>query len=157
MRKLVISQTTAETFEEFGVVLSCKSKTPEFSDERFSWWEKVAVLKGIDPISLNILEAKQREFTVNELEFHRNTPEAIIPLRDEGIVLVLAPAGELDESKIKAFRVESGHGVVLHAGVRHAIPYPMQGNVPCLIMFKDSTGADDLTIEPLSQTREIVV
>ncbi len=157
MKTLMISQVTAETFKEFGVVISNKDKMPDSSDERFSWWERVVVFKDIDPISLNILEAKQREFTVDEVEFHRNTPEAIIPLDSGGIVLVVAPAGELDESKLRAFGIESGYGVVLNPGVRHAIPYPLQGNVDCLILFKDATGAEDLTIESLCETWQISV
>ncbi|MGE5606930.1 MAG: ureidoglycolate lyase, partial [Bacteroidota bacterium] len=115
------------------------------------------IFKGIDRISINILEAKKRDFQIDKLEYHVNTPEAIIPLAGDEVILVVAPAGKLDESKIKAFRIKSGNGVFLNSGVRHFIPYPFKKNINCLVIFKDVTGEDDLTFDQLAESYQILI
>lgn len=150
-KKLNVLPLERENFKEFGAIIAGDHKSPDGGDENFNWWERLGLFKGIEPVSLNILEAKIRDRKIAKLEFHRETPEAIIPLGGEDVILVVAPAGPFDESKMKAFRVESGKGVILAPGVRHSIPYPTTKNVNCLIVFKDATGVNDLTFDQLSE------
>ena len=157
VRKLEVLKLTPESFIEFGQVITTENIQPDGGDENFAWWERVSSFENIDSISVNILQCKKREFKVDKLEYHKETPEAIIPLAGEHIILVVATAGELDESRIKAFSVDTGIGVVLNVGVRHFIPYPINKNVNCVIIFKDATGGNDLILEELSESYEITV
>ena len=56
--------------------------------------------------------------------------------------LIVAPAEKLDENRIEAFLVKGSDGVILDKGVRHFIPYPVDSNADCIIVFKQGTGAN---------------
>lgn len=154
-KKLKVSMLTQENFKEFGRIISGENRTPDGGDENFNWWEKLSAFENIGTVSINVLEAKKRALRVEKLEHHQQTPEVVIPLGGQGVIVIVAPAGELDESQIKAFYLDAGKGIVLNTGVRHFIPYPVEKNVHCAIIFKDATGANDLIFERLSEVYEI--
>jgi ureidoglycolate lyase len=155
-KKLQILELTKENFKEFGTVITSEGRTPDAGDDNFNWFEKLGVFENMDTVSVNILECKQREMKVDKLEFHIETPEAIIPMGGVDVIAVVAPAGELDESRMKAFHIPGDKGVVLNTGVRHFIPYPLVGNANCIIVFKHGTGANDLVMEQLSDEYQLV-
>lgn len=155
-KKLVVEELTQESFKDFGVIISAENKAPNAEDDNFGWWEGLAGFTGIADVSINVLRAKKREFKVDKLEYHKETPEAVIPIGGKAAVLVVAPAGVLDEGKIKAFYLDGSKSVLLDNGVRHFIPYPIDGDADCVVVFKGSTGANDLIMEQLSDTYEIV-
>lgn len=155
IKKLQVMELTQENFKEFGTVITSEEKSADAGDENFGWWEKLGLFEGINQVSVNILECKKREFIVDKLEFHKETPEAVIPMGGEAVIAVVAPAGELDESKMKAFFIPGNKGIMLNVGVRHFIPYPLNGNVNCVIVFKHATGANDLIFESLSEPYEL--
>lgn len=154
-KKLEVLELTAENFKEFGQVITSEGRTSDGGDENYEWYERLSAFENIDDVSVNILKCKKREFKIDKLEVHQQTPEAVIGLAGEPVIAVFAPAGELDESKIKAFRIDGNKGVVLNIGVRHFIPYPINKDVDCIIIFKHATGANDLVFENLSETYEI--
>ncbi len=92
---------------------------------------------------------------LTKMEHHTETPELVVPMNGEGVVVVVAPEGEMAEDEIKAFYLEKGKGVILNTGVRHFIPYPTGDNTDCLIVFKNATGANDLVWEDLTDTVQI--
>lgn len=155
MRQIAVTVATPENFKAFGALLSNENKQPDGGDENYHWWERLALLEGIETASINILEAQKREMRITKLEYHRNTPEVIVPLGGGAVILVVAPQGDLAEDRIEAFKIESGKGVILNPGVRHFIPYPLEENVNCLIIFKDATGSTDLIFDPLSEAYQI--
>ena len=154
-KKLKVSELTRESFKEFGQILSNEGISPDGGDENFGWYEKLGAFEGIDTISLNILECKKRDMKIDKLEYHVETSEAIIPMGAEEIVVVTAPAGDFDESKIKAFLLDGTKGIMFNKGVRHFIPYPVYKDVNCVVVFKHATGANDLIFDQLSETYEI--
>jgi ureidoglycolate lyase len=149
-KRLQILELTKESFKEFGEVITTEGRTPDAGDENFNWFEKLGAYEGMDTVSVNILECKQREMKVDKLEVHVKTPEAVIPMGGVDVIAVVAPAGELDESRMKAFHIPGDKGIVLNTGVRHFIPYPLTGNANCIIVFRHGTGANDLVMEQLS-------
>jgi len=155
-KKLEVLKLTEENFKEFGSIISSEGRRPDAGDESFNWFEKLGALEGIDTVSINILECKQREMKIDKIEVHRQTPEAIIPLGGKPVIAVVAPAGDFDESKMKAFLIDGDRGIMLNTGVRHFIPYPVDGNVNCIIVFRHGTGANDLVFDQLSDTYDIV-
>ncbi|MCX8130604.1 MAG: ureidoglycolate lyase [Clostridia bacterium] len=154
-KSIEIIELTPENFREFGQVISTEGKAPDAGDANFNWFEKLAAFNNIKEVSVNILECKKRELIIDRLEVHKETPEVVIPLGGEDVIAVVAPAGEMDESRIKAFRIPGSKGIVLNIGVRHFIPYPLKGNVNCVIIFKHATGANDLVFEMLSEVYKI--
>lgn len=155
--RIQVTDLTDANFKEFGQIITNDGKTPNADNDEFSWWEKLGAIEGIELIDINILKCKQREMKVDKLEIHKQSPEVIIPLGGKEVLVILAPAGELDEKKIKAFKVGNGKGIVLKRGVYHYIPYPTDGDTDCLIIFKRSTGINDLEFKQLSEEYEIVL
>jgi ureidoglycolate lyase len=154
-KRLEVLELTQESFKEFGSVIAIESKTPDACEESFNWYEKYGAFENMDMVSVNILECKKRDYKIDKLEVHKQTSEAVIPLGGEDTIAVFAPSGDLDESKIKAFRIPGDKGVVLNVGVRHFIPYPAgDKNVNCIIVFKHGTGANDLVFDHLSEVYE---
>jgi ureidoglycolate lyase len=154
-KNLEVLELTPESFKEFGSVIAIENRTPDGCDENFNWYEKYGVFENMDMVSVNLLECKKRDFKIDKLEVHKQTAEAVIPLGGEDTIAVFAPAGEMDESKIKVFRIPGDKGVVLNVGVRHFIPYPIgDKNANCIIVFKHGTGANDLVFDHLSEVYE---
>lgn len=155
-KRLQILDLTRESFKEFGEVITSEGRTPDAGDENFNWFEKLAAYEDMGTVSVNILECKQREMKIDKLEVHKATPEAVIPMGGADVIAVVAPAGELDESRIKAFLIPGDKGIVLNTGVRHFIPYPLSGNANCIVVFKHGTGANDLVMEQLSEEYQLI-
>lgn len=152
-KKLEILELTEENFKEFGQIISTEGRAADGGDENFGWYEKLGFFENINEVSINILECKKRARILDKMEYHNETPEAVIPMGGEEVIAAFAPAGELEESKIKAFRIPGYKGVMVNIGVRHFIPHPTgDKNVNCLIIFKHATGANDLILETLSET-----
>ncbi len=156
MKDLKVKKMTEENFKDYGVILSADYHLQAGGDENFGWWENLAVFKGIEKISVNLLEAKQREMIADTLEYHNDTEEAVIPLGGEDQIIVVAKKGVLSEDEIEAFYLEGNKGIVLHKGVRHFIPYPVKGNVTNIIIFKEHTGANDLILEKLENQYKLI-
>lgn len=157
MKKIKIQELTEENFKDFGQIIKIEGRKADGGDENFAWYEKLGLFEGIDKVSINILTAKKRELIIDKLEYHKETPEAIIPLGGNTVIALVAPEGKLDESKIKAFIIKANEGIILNPGVRHFIPYPLNVDTNCLIIFKHATGANDLILENLSQNYEIEI
>ncbi len=155
-KRLQILGLSKESFKEFGEVIATEGRTPVAGDDNFNWFEGLGVYEGMDNVSVNILECKQRQMKIDKLESHLRTPEAIIPMGGVDVIAVVAPAGELDESRMKAFLIPGDKGVVLNSGVRHFIPYPLVGNANCIIVFRHGTGANDMLVEQLSDDYQLV-
>ncbi|MDF2614413.1 MAG: Ureidoglycolate hydrolase [Clostridia bacterium] len=156
MKNLQVKKLTQDNFKEYGVILSTDYFEQNGGDSNFGWWENLAVFEGIDRVSVNILRAKTRELIVEKLEYHNDTEEAVIPLGGKDQIIVVAKKGVLIEDEIEAFYLEGTKGVVLNKGVRHFIPYPVEGDVDNLIIFKDQTGANDLILEELQDKYKLV-
>lgn len=154
-KKIEILELTNESFKEFGQVITNENREPDAGDENYSWWERLGAFEGIDNISINILGCKKRELKIEKLEAHKETPEAIIPLGGKDVIVVVAPAGKLDENKIKAFRIPGSKGIILNTGAYHFIPYPTEEDTNCIVIFKHATGANDMILEQLSEAYNI--
>lgn len=156
MKSLKVTDLTRESFKEFGQLVSTEGLNSDGGDENFGWYEKLGAFTGMDVVSVNILECRKREMKLERLEYHSQTEEAVFPLGGEDTVIVAAPAGKFDESKLKAFRMKGSQGVILYKGSRHFIPYPIgKNNVKCIVVFKHATGANDLTFDELSESYKI--
>lgn len=154
-KTIKVSALTKENFAQFGEIISREVKTSDASDANFSWWDGLSHFNQIGKVSVNILEAKKRAMVIDKLEVHEETPELVVPMNGKGVVFAVAPKGQLDESQIAAFYLEAGKGVMLDVGVRHFIPYPVEADTDCLIVFKDATGDNDLVFEDLSDTYQL--
>ncbi|MFT0169525.1 ureidoglycolate lyase [Paraburkholderia mimosarum] len=122
---LTIESLTSEAFAPFGDVieLAGAKQIPINlgTTIRFHDLAKVDVTdEGGRPL-MNLFRGQPRElpFEVRMLERHPLGSQAFVPLNDKPYLVVVAPAGELDVTKIRAFVSRGWQGVNYAKGVWH--------------------------------------
>ncbi len=81
--------------------------------------------------------------TIDRLEVHRLTEQAVVPLIGDIIQIVGTSSadGALDCLTVKAFRVPAGKGICMRPGCWHATRVPAS-EATCLMLTRRSTTAD---------------
>ena len=122
---LTIEALTSEAFAPFGDVieLAGAKQIPINlgTTIRFHDLAKVDVTDEGGRTLVNLFRGQPRElpFEVKMLERHPLGSQAFIPLNDKPYLVVVAPAGELDVTKIRAFVSRGWQGVNYAKGVWH--------------------------------------
>jgi len=82
---------------------------------------KIDVAKNSGEVLVNIFRSNPlaHPLHLNMMERHPLSSQAFMPLGSEPYLVVVAPAGEFDESKIEVFLASSNQGVNYHAGTWH--------------------------------------
>ena len=123
MRTLTIEKLTRESFEPFGDVVQTEGAKHfminDGTTERFHDLAKVETDGGRTLINLFRSQPRQLPFTVTMLERHPLGSQAFIPLTGTPYLIVAAPAGELDPSRVRAFVSDGWQGVNYAPGVWH--------------------------------------
>ncbi|MCJ8274347.1 MAG: ureidoglycolate lyase [Psychrosphaera sp.] len=78
---------------------------------------------------------------IKMMERHPLASQAFIPMGDEPYLVVVAPKGELDTSKIEVFLASSNQGVNYHTGTWHH--YCLALNQPSDFLVVDRGGEGD--------------
>jgi len=140
-----------ENFSEFGTVITKYNREYNEQKEDYKWWSNLACFECDAAITLNMLEINYRKFELDRMERHLDTKEVMIPLGGNEILVPVAPKGELDESRIRIFKISSQVGLVLNAGVYHFLPFALKKSADCMIAFRKDTEISDLAFFPLSK------
>jgi ureidoglycolate lyase len=123
--ELTIEPLTREAFAPFGDVieLAGAKQIPINlgTTIRFHDLAKVDVTDEGGRTLVNLFRGQPRElpFEVKMLERHPLGSQAFVPLNDAPYLVVVAPAGELDVTKIRAFVSRAWQGVNYAKGVWH--------------------------------------
>ncbi|AJY41060.1 ureidoglycolate lyase [Burkholderia humptydooensis] len=125
MKTLAIEPLTRAAFAPFGdVIETAGAKQIPINlgtTMRFHDLAKIDVAdEGGRPL-VNLFRGQPRAlpFEVTMLERHPLGSQAFIPLTDRPYIVVVAPAGDLDPSKIRAFVTSGWQGVNYAKGVWH--------------------------------------
>jgi ureidoglycolate lyase len=125
MKTLTIEPLTREAFAPFGDVIETEGAKQIpinlGTTIRFHDLATVDVEEGGGRTLINLFRGQPRTlpFEVKMLERHPLGSQAFIPLNDKPYLVVVAPAGELDPSKIRAFVTSGWQGVNYAKGVWH--------------------------------------
>ena len=125
MKTLAIEPLTREAFAPFGDVIELEGAKQIpinlGTTIRFHDLAKVDVTDEGGRTLVNLFRGQPRAlpFEVKMLERHPLGSQAFIPLNDKPYLVVVAPAGELDESKVRAFVTSGWQGVNYAKGVWH--------------------------------------
>lgn len=163
MKTLAIEPLTRDAFAPFGDVIETEGAKQIpinlGTTIRFHDLAKVDVAdEGGRPL-VNLFRGQPRmlPFEVNMLERHPLGSQAFVPLNDRPYLIVVAPAGDLDPAKIRAFVTHGWQGVNYAKGVWHH-PLIALGEVSDFIVV--DRGGDGLNLneqklaEPLWLTAE---
>jgi len=125
MKKLAIEPLTRAAFEPFGDVIELEGAKQIpinlGTTIRFHDLCNVDVTDEGGRAIVNLFRGQPRAlpFEVKMLERHPLGSQAFVPLDDRPYLVVVAPAGDLDESKIRAFVTRGWQGVNYAKGVWH--------------------------------------
>ncbi|ALP63174.1 ureidoglycolate lyase [Paraburkholderia caribensis] len=125
MKTLAIEPLTREAFAPFGDVIELEGAKQIpinlGTTIRYHDLAKVDVTDENGRTLVNLFRGQPRAlpFEITMMERHPLGSQAFIPLNDKPYLVVVAPAGELDESKIRAFVTSGWQGVNYAKGVWH--------------------------------------
>jgi len=155
MKILAIEPLTREAFAPFGDVIELEGAKQIpinlGTTIRFHDLAKVDVTDEGGRTLVNLFRGQPRvlPFEVKMLERHPLGSQAFIPLNDKPYLVVVAPAGELDESKVRAFVSSGWQGVNYAKGVWHH-PLLSLGEVSDFIVVDRGGGGLNLNEQDLS-------
>jgi len=125
MKKLTIEPLTRTAFEPFGDVIELDGAKQIpinlGTTIRFHDLARIDVEDEGGRAIVNLFRGQPRDlpFEVSMLERHPLGSQAFLPLNDRPYLVVVAPAGELDPSQIRAFVTRGWQGVNYAKGVWH--------------------------------------
>lgn len=163
MKKIKAEKLTTEAFSKFGTF--CDFVSPQgskLSGKYHDYYrDQVLYYSTCDlPLYFSPLVVKSHGFIVDEVEWHNNCCEGIMPITDD-IVIHLSPANsEYNIEETQAFIVPAGTLVSIKPGTYHLIPLPLnKESVSCLISLPERTYCNDFChmFLPEEQQFEIVL
>lgn len=158
MKKLAIEPLTRAAFEPFGDVIELEGAKQVpinlGTTIRFHDLARIDVEDEGGRALVNLFRGQPRvlPFEVSMLERHPLGSQAFLPLNDRTYLVVVAPAGELDEGAIRGFVTSGWQGVNYAKGVWHH-PLIALGEVSDFIVV--DRGGDGCNLNEL-QLRESV-
>jgi ureidoglycolate lyase len=123
---LKLEPLTAEAFLPYGDVIEVSDSNEVIQinygkTERHHDLAKIDVADGGGTAIISIFRsiASQLPLQVKVMERHPIGSQAFMPLTKNPYIVVVAPAGELDSSKLRAFIAQPDQGVNYHKGTWH--------------------------------------
>ena len=117
---------SSENFAEFGDVIEIAPSKNHFSindgfTERYHNLAAVDVLKNNGQVLINIFRSTPlaMPIAIKMMERHPLSSQAFIPMGKQPYLVVVAPKGELNPTKIKVFIASEKQGVNYYAGTWH--------------------------------------
>lgn len=159
--EIALKSITKDNFSQYGQYFDESDTVPTYSDSAFDWWNAVGIIDIQGKTSLGVVKPNfNPDFTEAVFERHSKTPEALIPIDDEVIVLV-SKEHAFDnhvptEDDFEAFLVPKGKAVSLNPGIWHHAPMTLRGSVRTIVLFKENTSFEDNVVKDLSQHELIV-
>ena len=125
-RQITPKTLTRENFVTFGDVIEVNNSAKNFSindgfTQRFHDLATVDVTQKNGRTLINIFRSTPLEqpISIKMMERHPLSSQAFMPMGQHPFLVVVAPKGELDTTKIEVFLASSNQGVNYHKGTWH--------------------------------------
>lgn len=125
-QQIIPKALTQVNFANFGDVIEVNDKGENFSinegyTRRFHDLAQIDVNESNGRTLLNIFRSTPLEqpVSIKMMERHPLSSQAFIPMGQQPYLVVVAPRGELDVSKIEVFIATANQGVNYHKGTWH--------------------------------------
>ena len=122
----IIEPLSSVAFRAFGDIISVTDATQHHPinhghSERYHDLAELELTANNGRAAVSIFRSTPLPLplTITQLERHPLSSQAFVPLGSEPYLLVVAPAGELDETAIRVFLAQPDQGVNYHAGTWH--------------------------------------
>jgi ureidoglycolate lyase len=143
---------TTPAFGAFGTVVAVPGRESEASGPGWRWWAETAFLPGSVRYGIGYLQLQPTPLAFDWAERHLATVEMIVPMGGDCVIYVAPPnpPDEIDRhprlGDFGAFRVRPGQAVILNSGVWHGAPLTVEDNSAALVLLRENTGRDDVTV-----------
>jgi ureidoglycolate hydrolase len=156
MKKLKAYGLSDDTFTGYGLIISEPKKEPNTDNNAFKHWGNVAEVPiASGSIETGLLLCTKKNLSVDNVERHVNTPEILVVLEGDAIVVVALKGDEIND--LRAFHIKCGEAIIMHAGTWHSVPVPVKNECKLLVLFKKGTGQSDLDVRKLFSEVEIEI
>ncbi|QSP95354.1 ureidoglycolate lyase [Marinobacter salinisoli] len=144
-RALRVQPLTPDAFAAFGQIIERDASRAfpinQGRTERFHALAQVEALgEGAQGI-LSIFRGQPLEpLVITMMERHPQGSQAFVPMNGQAFLAVVAPPGELDESRVEGFLVQGHQGVNYRAGTWHAPLLPLEPDSDYLVVDRQGPG-----------------
>lgn len=160
MHTAIPVELSEKEFDRFGKILSGSDKEASCDDKDITYIQRIYASQ-MESLSTGLMTCKKREFILTKMEKHDNTPEIMVNLGGDAVLVLAEKDYNLkanNSSKIQAFWIKKGDAYVIYPGVWHFASYPIEKeSVDYLIIFKDGTENIDMVNGELAEPLEIVI
>ncbi len=140
-----VHELSVDKFEDYGFYVCEKDNTPLAENARFTYWDQLAKFNLGPMVSAGIVKGHKSDDNVLSIERHKKTPEILVGLEGDALVLLAKPDNTSSEIEgLKAFKIKEGDTVVLHPGTWHSPPSPAAASCRLLVLFNQGTPAEDI-------------
>ena len=149
MKTIKAMRLTQDNFSGFGRAVCIDDGTvPDAQSSIQTYYGKLASLECDGSMQVGICVAKNRPYTVDEMEQHADSPELLAALKGDFVTPVttsidIGGKQAPDIDNIKAVRVNQGEAIVFDAGIWHWTPYAVSEMCDVLVIFKTDTPSND--------------
>ncbi len=138
---------TKDAFSAFGDVIEATADANNFAindgfTQRYHNLAKVDVNDNNGHTSINIFRSTPlaQPIVIKMMERHPHGSQAFIPMGQNPYLVVVAPAGEFDVSKIEVFIANSSQGVNYHKGTWHHFCLALDSESDFLVVDRAGEG-----------------
>ncbi len=131
-------------FIQYGSVLDWKDAKLSSTSENHDYWDAVSEFHPDGTLVCSFLRIKKGiRAQIDEMECHYDTEELLVALDGDIVINVALPDSTKkapDESTIGSFYMKQGSGVILKAGMWHALPCTVsKDSSMTLVVFRKNT------------------
>ncbi len=152
MRTIKPEPLTREAFAPFGDVIEASDDAERQvinygNTTRFHDLAAIDVIADSAKAGVSIFRSTPLELpiTIEVMEYHPKSSQAFVPLSGNPYLVVVAPKGAFDASKIRVFVASGQQGVNYHAGTWHHFSLALEGVSDFLVI--DRIADDDNCVE----------
>ena len=145
---------TQQAFSAFGDVIEARNNVNNFAindgfTQRYHDLTNVDVKdnKGRAIVSIFRSTPLVQPIAIKMMERHPHGSQAFIPMGENPYLVVVAPAGEFDESAIEIFIATSNQGVNYHKGTWHHFCLALRDESDFLVIDRGGEGDNCDTLE----------
>ena len=159
--EIALKKINKENFRDYGTYIDESDIAPSYSDSAFDWWNAVGIIDIDGKTSVGVVRPNfNPDFSEQVFEAHNQTPEVLVPIDDDVIVLVGKKTafdhGMPAMEDFEAFLLPKGMAVSLNTGIWHHAPMTLSSSVKTLVLFKENTSFEDTIVKDLKE-QELVI
>jgi ureidoglycolate lyase len=163
VNRVILEPLTADAFAPFGAVIDSASSCERFpiNEGRTQRHHALATVDcaaagGQPVLSLFRAQPVDASFALRMLERHRLASQAFINISGNPYAIVVAPAGDFDESAVRGFLAGPQQSISYHRGTWHHYLLALEGPSDFVVVDRVGPG-DNCDEQTLSQPLQLTL